>query len=276
LCAFATSLSGFWEAVRFIFYPDLSRFKLSSAIEALGLSFYTMSLGQGIMLTYGSYMRKEDDIPKTSLIVGLMTIFVALLASMTIFPVVFCFGVAPQEGPGLVFKTLPRLFGKMPGALIISTLFFTLFVFTALTSAIALIEVVAANLMDLLGWSRHKAVLVVGAACFICGIPSALSNTDLLFGNWKVIYGKNFFNTMNDLVSFWFIPIGGFLVALYTGWFLDRKIAEEEFKRGTRMLWLWKPWIFFMKWVAPFGILVIVLQKAGLVNLDEWMGFPIN
>jgi NSS family neurotransmitter:Na+ symporter len=276
LCIFATTLSGFGEAVHFIFYPDLSRFKPSSAMEALGLAFYTMSLGQGIMLTYGSYMRKEDNIPKTSLIIGFMTIVVALLASLTIFPVVFSFGVPPQEGPGLVFKTLPLLFSKLPGALIISSLFFILFVFTALTSAIALTEVVVANFMDLWGWTRHKAVLIVGAAMYICGIPCALSSTDWLFGKWKLIYGKNFFNTMNDLVSFWMIPICGLLIAIYTGWVLDKRIAEEEFKTGSRMYWLWKPWIFFTKWVAPIAILVIIFQKTGVINIDKLVGFPID
>lgn len=268
LFLFSTTLDGFSEAVHYVFYPDLSRFKISSAMEALGLAFYTMSLGQGIMLTYGSYMRPQDDIPKTGLVVSSMTIVVAILAALTIFPVVFTFNMSPQEGPGLVFKTLPLLFSKLPGALIISTLFFVLFVFTALTSAIALVEVVAANFMDLFGWSRHKAVLLVGAACFICGIPCALSNTDLLFGSWEEMYGKNYFQTLNDLVSFWMIPIGGFMVALFTGWFYDKNLIKEEFKNGTVMRWLWTPWFFFMRWVTPVAIGLIILQKAGIVNLD--------
>ncbi len=142
LCAYSVTLDGFGQAVRFIFYPDLAKFKPSAALEALGLSFFTLSLGQGIMLTYGSYMRPTEDIPKTGFIIGFMIIIVSLLAGLMIFPIIFTFGFAPEAGPGLVFKTLPLLFSKLPGALIISTTFFTLFVFTALTSSVAMVEVI--------------------------------------------------------------------------------------------------------------------------------------
>lgn len=270
MCLFAISLDGFAEGARFILYPDLSRFKPSAAIEALGLSFFTLSLGQGIMLTYGSYMRRSDDIPKTAVIIGVMIVLISLLAGLMIFPIIFTFGFAPEAGPGLVFKTLPVLFAKLPGALFISTSFFILFVFTALTSAVALIEVVAANFTDLLGWSRQKAVLVVAISCFIFGIPSALSNTDLLFANWPAIYGKTFFKTIDDLVTLWFLPIGGLLVSIFTGWVLDKQISSEEFNSGTTMRWLWRPWMFFIRWIAPVAIIFIILQQSGLIDIDAY------
>lgn len=269
LCTYSFTLEGFNEALRFVFYPDFAKFKPSGILEALGLSFFTLSLGQGIMLTYGSYMRREEDIPKTSAIVSTMIVVISALAGLLIFPVIFTFGFQPEQGPGLVFKTLPLLFGKLPGALIVSTLFFTLFVFTALTSSIALVEVVAANLIDLLGWSRRKAVLSVGLGCFIFGIPSALAGTHTLFGNWQLIYGKNFFDTVNDLVSIWLLPIGGLLVAIYAGWVFDKKALEEEFKSGTMFPYLWRPWLFFIRWVAPVAILGILLQQSGLVDIDK-------
>jgi neurotransmitter:Na+ symporter, NSS family len=272
MCLYAMTLEGFWQGARFIFYPDLSNFKPSAAIEALGLSFFTLSLGQGIMLTYGSYMRRNDDIPRTAGIIGVMIVLVSLLAGLMIFPIIFTFGFTPEAGPGLVFKTLPVLFAKLPGALFISTAFFILFVFTALTSAVALIEVVAANFTDLLGWSRQKAVLIVAISCFIFGIPSALSNTDTLFANWPAIYGKTFFETIDDLVSLWFLPIGGLMVAIFTGWFLDKKISQEEFETGTTLRWLWKPWMFFMRWVSPVAIIFIILQQSGLIDIDTYLG----
>lgn len=268
LCLFTITLDGFGEAVHFIFYPDPSRFKPSGAIEALGLSFFTMSLGQGIMVTYGSYMRRTDDIPKTAGIIGVMIVFVALLAALMIFPIIFTFGFQPASGPGLVFKTLPVLFAKLPGALFISTSFFILFVFTALTSAVALIEVVAANFTDLLGWTRQKAVLVVAISCMIFGIPSALSGTGLLFGNWEAIYGKTFFATIDSLVSLWLLPIGGLMIATFTGWSLDQAVVREEFSSGTTLGWLWHPWIFFVRWIAPIAIIFIVLQQSGLIDVD--------
>lgn len=272
MCLYATTLEGFWQGFNFIFYPDPTNFKPSAAIEALGLSFFTLSLGQGIMLTYGSYMRKTDDIPKTGFIIGAMIILVSLLAGLMIFPIIFTFGFAPEAGPGLVFKTLPVLFAKLPGSLFISTAFFVLFVFTALTSAVALIEVVAANFTDLLGWTRQKAVIVVAISCFIFGIPSALSNTNTLFANWPAIYGKSFFETIDDIVSLWFLPIGGLMVAVFTGWFLDKEISKSEFFSGTTMRWMWRPWMFFMRWVAPIAIVFIILQQSKLIDIDTYFG----
>lgn len=268
LCLYTITLPGFSEAVSFLLSPDFAKFKPSSLLEALGLAFFTLSLGQGIMLTYGSYMHKGEDIPRTSVIIGSMIILVSLLAGLMIFPVIFSFDMAPTEGRGLVFKTLPLLFGKLPGSIIISTVFFTLFVFTALTSSVALVEVVAANFIDLFNWSRHKAVLITGLACFLFGIPSALAETNTLFSNWSHIFGKNFFATIDDLTSIWLLPIGGFFTALFAGWFLDKEITQNEFAAGTNWVVLWKPWRFFMRWVAPIAIATIVLQKSGLVDID--------
>jgi neurotransmitter:Na+ symporter, NSS family len=270
MCLFAMTLEGFWQGFYFILYPDMSHFKPSAAIEALGLAFFTLSLGQGIMLTYGSYMRRGDDIPRTAVIIGCMIVLISLLAGLMIFPIIFTFGLAPEAGPGLVFKTLPVVFSKLPGALFISTAFFVLFVFTALTSAVALIEVVAANFTDLLGWSRQKAVIVVAVSCFIFGIPSALSNTNTLFANWPAIYGKTFFETIDDIVSLWLLPIGGLMVAIFTGWFLDKSISQNEFNSGTTLRWLWRPWFFFMRWIAPVAIVFIILQQSKLINIDDF------
>jgi len=271
LCAYTVTLDGFSEAINFLFSPDLMRFKPSSALEALGLAFFTLSLGQGIMLTYGSYMRRTEDIPRTSLIIASMIILISLLAGLLIFPVVFTFGFTPTEGRGLVFKILPFLFGQLPGALLISSAFFILFVFTALTSSIALVEVVVANFMDLFGWTRKKAVLITGSSCFLFGIPSALSGTNTLFAHWIQLYGKTFFGTIDDLVSVWMLPIGGLLMAIFAGWKVDRQIMQEEFQLGTPFKNMWHVWYFFIRWIAPIGILAILLQKTGLINFDTWV-----
>jgi len=272
LCAFSMTLDGFPEALRFIFVPDPSRFKPSGALQALGLAFFTLSLGQGIMLTYGSYMNRKEDIPKTSCIIAVMIILVSLLAGLMIFPVIFTFGFQPEEGPGLVFKTLPLLFAKLPGALLISTSFFLLFVFTALSSSVALVEVVVANFIDLLGWTRKKAVMTTGISCFLFGIPSALSGSNTLFANWHLIYGKTFFATIDDLVSIWFLPIGGLMISIYAGWILDKQISREEFSSGTVWKWMWKPWTFFMRWIAPIAIICIILQESGVIDIDGIFG----
>lgn len=273
LCAYSATLSGFGEAVTFLFSPDLARFKPAAALEALGLAFFTLSLGQGIMLTYGSYMRRTEDIPQTGLIIGTTIVGVSILAGLMIFPIVFTFGLEPQGGQGLVFKTLPFLFGQMRGALLISTTFFILLVFTALTSSVALVEVVAANLIDLMGWTRKKAVLIVGASCFLCGIPSALAGSHTLFANWEFLYGKNFSLTIDSLVSVWLLPIGGLGISLFAGWVLDREASYDEFCSGTLMRWLWRPWIFAIRWIVPVAIIAILLQTSGLIDFNQMFAF---
>jgi Na+-dependent transporters of the SNF family len=272
LVMYSFTLDGFDQAFSFLFSPNASRLTASGVLQALGLSFFTLSLGQGIMITYGSYMRREDDIPRTGLTIGVMISIISILVGLMIFPVIFTFGFAPQSGPGLVFKTLPVLFSKLPGALFISTTFFVLFVFTALTSSIALVEVVTANFIDLLGWTRKKAVLVVGISCFIFGIPSALSKTDTLFANWKTIYGIDFFSTIDNLVSDWMLPIGGFFTAVFVGWFIEKEKVYEEYLKGTKYRIMFKPWFFFVRWVAPIGIGAIMLNKSGLISLDNLFG----
>ncbi len=270
---YTMSLDGFGDAVRFVFIPSPGDFKLSSVIEALGLAFWTLSIGQGIMISYGSYMKRTSSIVQLSGIVAGSVIVVAILAALMIFPVVFTFDLPAQGGPGLIFKTLPFLFAQLPGSLILSTMFFTLFVFTALTSAIPLIEVVATNLMELHNLTRKKAVIIVASATFLFGIPSAFAGTNLVFPDWAEIYGFNFLKTIDSLVSIWVIPICGLFTAIFLGWVMDKKVLFDEFHSGTKVKYLYLPWRFFIRYVVPLVILIIVIQKSGLVDFDKLLGF---
>jgi NSS family neurotransmitter:Na+ symporter len=271
LFIYVTFLGGFWEACKFVFIPKMEHIKPSSILAALGLAFFTLSVGQGIMITYGSYMEKESDIPKTALIVGAMDIVVSLFCALMIFPIIFTFGFSSQQGIGLVFKTLPLLFTKLPAGMFISALFFVLFMFTALTSSVALLEVLVANWMDLKGMSRKKAVIIATLLVFILGIPCALSGTDLLFANWKLLYGTTFFETMVFLVSSWTLPISGFLVVFFSGWRLKKEMAKHEFQLGTGYKWMFSVWYFFIRYIAPVAIFLIILQSTGLIDLDQLM-----
>jgi NSS family neurotransmitter:Na+ symporter len=265
---YSISMKGFGKAAHFIFYPDWKEFHFSSALEALGLAFFTLSLGQGIMISYGSYMGKKENIPQMACIIGFSVVVVSILAAMTIFPVIFTFGFEPQQGSGLIFKTLPYLFAQLPGSLVISTIFFTLFVFTALTSAIPFVEVVATNIMELANWPRRRAVFLVAAGTFLFGIPSALAFSHHLFPNWQNIYGLNFLDTIDHFVSTWIIPIGGLFTALFVGWGLKKEISKEEFPLGRKWQVFFQIWHFFMKWIIPLTIFLIILQKSGIINLD--------
>lgn len=265
LFCYSTSLPGFMKAAHFVFMPNLDTFSVTSMLEALGLALMTMSLGQGIMISYGSYLRAGDNIVKMSMIIASSVVLVAILAALTIFPVVFSFDLAPNSGSGLVFKTLPYLFSQLPGSMVISTVFFSLFVFTALTSAIPLIEVCATNVMETFNISRHKAVLWTGILTFTFGIPSALAGSKDMFPQWYGIFGINFLDTMNELSSVWVIPIAGLITALFLGWVVDRKVLKKEFCSGNEG---YKPlfyaWYVLLKFLVPLLIVIIMIQKTGI------------
>jgi len=190
----------------------------------------------------------------------------------TIFPVVFTFHLTPSSGSGLIFQTLPYLFSQLPGSLVLSTLFFTLFVFTALTSAIPLIEVVATNLMEVFNLTRKRAAILVGSVAFTFGIPSAFARTDTIFPGWEKIYGMNFLQTINSLVSIWVMPIGVLLCSLFVGWVMDKKVLEEEFMVGGTAKFFFRPWHFFMRWIVPLTIMIIIIQWSGLFDFDHLLG----
>jgi len=269
LVIFSTTLDGFGEALHFIFYPDTSSFRISSALEALGLAFFTLSLGQGIMISYGSYMKKDENLSSMACIVGGSVILIAIMAALTVFPVVFTFGFKPEAGAGLIFETLPFLFAQFPGSIVLSTVFFTLFVFTAITSAVAFIEVVATNIMELTGFPRRKAVFLVCCGTFIFGIPSALAGSRGIFYEWPEIYGMNFLETIDSLVSVWIIPIGGLITSIFVGWIMNPEISRLEFNQGSKRHYLFAPWFFFMRYIIPVLILLIILQNSGLINFDN-------
>lgn len=267
---FAMSLPGFSDAVSFTLSPKFSDVGSSSVLDALGMAFWTLSVGMGIILTYGSYMKPDDDIPKTGLIIAVISCLVSLVAALMIFSVVFSFGFEASSGPGLVFQTLPVLFANLPGTMLISTVFFSLFIFAALTSSISILEVLTANLMEVFSLSRKKAVLYGCISAFIFGIPSALSGSKALFPNWEAIYGKSFFATMDYLVSSWMMPLGGLFCAIFVGRFMQRKDVLSEFTQGTYFYKLLKPWYFCIRWLVPFGIFIIILQEAEIIDITSW------
>lgn len=270
--AFSITLPGFPEALHFTLYPNFSKLTPNAILNALGMSFWTLSVGLGIILTYGSYMKPDSDIPKTGVIIAITSALVSLFAALMIFPIVFSFGLPPSAGPGLVFQTLPILFSQLPATLLLSTTFFILFVFAALTSSISILEMLVANLMELFRWSRKKSVLLSSLACFIMGIPSALSGSKALFPEWEKIYGKNFFDTVNYITGSWFMPLSGLLFAIFVGWFMDAKLASQEFNKGTTLKNSVRYWLFLIRWVAPIGIFLILLQEGGIIDINRWFG----
>jgi NSS family neurotransmitter:Na+ symporter len=258
----AMFLPGFGKAFYFIFSPNLSQFTPTGALVAMGHAFFTLSLGMGAMLTYGSYLAPDTDVPRSALIVALLDTAVALLASMVIFPILFTYGMSPQAGTGLVFKSMPIVFAQLPAGGVFSLIFFLLLAFAALSSGISLLEVVVAFFIDTLGWRRIPATLVVGAAIFAFGSLSALSGSALV--DLTVLPGKNFFDSMDYLASNWFLPLGGMFIALFVGFRMDPELVKREFCQGSALAWAFVPWVYCVRFLCPLAVAAVFIY--GIVN----------
>ncbi|MCK5798234.1 MAG: sodium-dependent transporter [Deltaproteobacteria bacterium] len=266
LAIYSLTLPGAGEAMNFMFGLHTDQLKPAGFLEAMGQAFFSLSLGMGAMLTYGSYLPDETSVFKSSLYVAGLDTFVALLASVVIFPVTFSYGIKPSAGPGLVFQSLPMAFSQMPGGRVLASLFFSLLVFAALTSSVSLLEVVSSTFIDLWGWTRKKAVLVMGAIIFFVGIPSALSFSVPAFGSsLKVALGMTFFDIMDYVSANWLLPLGGLLIATYVGFFLERARRHEEFTRRTPA-WIYPIWLFLVRFVAPVAVLLVMLKSIGIIK----------
>ncbi len=261
------TLDGASEGMKFLWYPDWSAVTGETILLALGQAFFTLSLGMGAMLTYGSYMSKSDNIPVSAFEIVTLDTLIALLAGIAIFTAVFATGLRPDSGPGLIFYTLPIVFTKMPGGYIFSILFFILLSIAALTSAISLLEVITAYFVDEKGWSRKKAVLVFGTVTFIIGIPSALSYNVLADVH---IFGRNFFDTVDFLSANILLPLGGLLIALFVGYFWKTENALSALKEGAENFfgkygWFAVYWKIFIKYFAPVLIAIVFLKSIGII-----------
>ena len=255
---------GAGEGIRFMLSPDFSKLTRAGMLEAMGHAFFSLSLGMGAMLTYGSYLDKKTNISSSALEIVALNTFYALMAGLMIFPIVFTYHVDPQVGPGLFFITLPEVFTRMPAGQIVAISFFVLVSFAAITSAISLLEVVVSFFIDELNWSRKKADYTMGAVIFLMGIPSALSWSGLkgftIFGN------RDIFDSLDFLATNYLLPIGGFFIAIFAGWILTHGEKEAEIKRIENTFHFYDIWHFLVKYISPFAVLIILLQKMGVLK----------
>ena len=266
---YGTTQPGFERAFAFVFSPDPTKLKASGVLEALGHAFFTLSLGMGAMITYGSYQDSKKGLLTESAMIALLDTLVALMACLMIFPIVFSYGQEPGEGPGLVFMSMPLAFTEIgAGGMVLAIVFFGLLVFAALTSAISLLEVVASYLIDQRDWSRPRAAWVTGIAIFLFGLPTAFSQGDSpLFPGWKPGYGVSFFDTMDILTSNWMLPLGGLLTAIYAGWVMPARLRDAEITDIPEIVKL--GWIFMLRFITPALVVIVLLQKVGILKIDE-------
>ncbi len=259
---------GFGKALEFLFSMD-NQLHEGAVLEALGHSFFTLSLGMGAMLTYGSYLDEGTDLLSAGVWVAFLDTIIALMASLIIFSIMFAYEGTVGKSVGLVFISLPQEIVKMSGGYAITISFFILLFFAAITSAVSLLEVAVAYLIDK-GWDRKKATWVMGISIWVVGVPSALSGSEFwkgIFGNFTALdlVGKaTFFDKMDYLASNWMLPVGGLLIALYVGYKLTNPLLQKQFHlgRGTDSSINFKPWVIFTRYVAPIVILVIIAIEA--------------
>lgn len=261
MVGYAMGNGRFAEAIEYLFRPDFAGFFASGRmLEAVGQAFFSLSLGMGAIMIYGSYLPAHASIPRTVGVIALADTGIALLAGLAIFPIVFAYGLEPAEGPGLVFKTLTVAFGHMPGGVLFGVLFFVLLSMAAWTSSISLLEPVVAWLVETRGLRRGRATTLAGAMAWLFGVGSLLSfnvAADL------TVFGKTFFGLMEYLSVNVMLPLGGLLIAVFAGWCMARASSLEELELGDHGLY--RAWRFLVRWVAPAGVALVFLHALGVI-----------
>ena len=254
----SVTLPGAGEGLRFYLVPDWSQVTLGTFREAIAQAFFSISLGMGTMITYGSYLRAQENIPSSALTVVLLDSSVAILAGLMIIPAVFAAGLNPSAGPGLTFITLPAVFAQMPAGTFFGVLFFVLLSIAALTSAVSILEPMIAYFVDEHKLNRRKVVFGVCAVCFGLGIPASLS---LGVMSGIKFFGLNWFDLMDTLANNILLPLGGFFVSLFAGWFWGPRALQAMSNDGT-INQPWAPlWLFVVRFIAPVSIAWILASS---------------
>ena len=264
LAVYGTTLPGFAPAVEFVFGFSRS-FTWKSALEALGHAFFSLSLGIGAMLTYGSYLQRQDDVVGTSIAIAIADTIVALGSCLVLFPIAFSAGLEPSAGPGLIFINIPLALLQLPFGRVGLLLFFSLLLLAALTSAISLLEMSVSSLIDSWGWSRKIATMAMGAFIYLLGIPSCLSGGTGFFGaGLEQSIGMNWFDAADYLSSNWLLPLGGIGISLFMGWGWRDGQQKSEFAAGSQLgsiSGVYSAWLFVLRWLCPLVIVLIMLYN---------------
>ncbi len=251
------------EGVSFFLKPDFSAITSETVLFALGQSFFSLSVGVSVMVTYSSYLDKNQNLPKSAVSIAGLNLVISLLAGLAIFPAVFALGVEPAAGPGLLFIVLPSIFNQIPFGGVFLLLFLALFLFATLTSAFSMLEIIVASLAKGEQQKRAKLSWMSGLFIFVVGIPSALS-----FGvlGDVTLFGKNIFDNADFLVSNILMPIGAFLIAVFIPLKMDKKMLVNELEQGAGSVKSWFAlWLLTLRFIAPIAIIVVFLDVIGII-----------
>lgn len=265
LCGYAIFLPNSEVGYRFYFDFDFSKINADVVIAALGQSFFSLSLGMGAIMIYGSYIEKGTNLAKTSIQIALLDTLVAVLAGLVVFPAVFSFGIDPAAGPQLVFITLPTVFAQMTGGYFFSILFFLLVAVAALTSTISIMEVQTATIAEEFKMNRKLALGVMSVIMVVIGCMCSYSLIPIEGGNELAFFGVSLFDVFDILTSYVILPIGGLLILLYLGWFYKKEdlyyVLVVETKCSERLFGVY---YFFLRFIAPLLLMVVFLQQLGV------------
>ena len=252
------TLPGAFGGIKFYLAPDFSKITPEVVLIALGQAFFSLSLGMGCMITYGSYLSPKEDLATSAFFVVIFDTMIALLVGMVIFPAVFALGLEPAEGPSLVFSVLPAVFTQIPMGGFVAVLFFILLTIAAITSGISLLEVVVAYFVDEKGWSRKKAVLFSSFIIFAFGIPSGLSFGSMSNIKWL---GMTFFDHVDNIASNYLLPIGGTLTAIFVGWVWSPAKAKKEIEKHGGIFRFATAWKLLIRYISPLAVSIVFLAK---------------
>jgi len=261
----SVTLPGAGAGLEFLFKPDFSKINGTVILSALGQAFFSLSLGMGTIITYGSYIQKNDNLGVTAVQVSIADTFIAVLAGIAIFPAVFAFGINPSQGEGLVFVTIPNIFQQMAGGYFFSLLFFLLLAVAALTSTISLLEVIVAYFSEELRISRKKATIFASLVILVLGALCTLSNGGVL-AEFK-IFGMNIWGLLEYTSADILLPLGGLFIVIFVGFFMGRKRVMEELTNGGSLKGRVLPVaMFLIRFLAPIGIALVFLNVIGLLK----------
>ncbi len=261
LLGYSLNTGYFAEGLQFLFTPDLSKVTATSVLAAMGQAFFSLSLGMGAIMIYGSYLPQHASITRSSIGVALGDTAFAILGGMAIFPILFANGLDPAQGAGLAFKTLPLAFGHMPGGAFFGALFFVLLLFAAWTSAISLAEPAVAYLVENRGMSRVRAATWVGLSIWLVGMGTIFSFN--LWSEVRIVGRLNFFESVDFLTSNIMLPLGGLLTAVFAAWLMSGKATREELELDGTPYQVWR---FLVRYVTPIAIGIVMLNVTGLMG----------
>lgn len=255
------TLKGAGRGLVFYFKPDFSKVSSKTILAALGQAFFSLSLGMGAMITYGSYLSKKDNIVTCGSYVALFDTMIAVMAGLLIFPALFALGKDPAEGPGLVFNVLPDIFAHIPGGAVIGAAFFLLLSIAALTSTISLLEVATAYLVDEKHWLRRRAVWFVALVSFCLGVPSVLSQGAVGWLSDLPLIGMSFLGLMDWIFGNLMLAFGALLISIFFGWLWKITAAETEIREGYPGFGRLKTALGLMlKFVCPACIIILLFS----------------